>query len=640
MTRSCSMMLASLLLAGSARAVELPSAAFLADRPTDRTDVRGSLEKLMRAPRRAPPPPLKVRRPDGRLRAVSVVPAIEVVDGTCVTGNCPTELSQQYGGVDIYDVDTIAAASRFFQAHPDEAREGYDEVVFFTTFVTTQAGGAYYLPLSNEVRGIARTYLGESRELPSELYNFNAQAGTGSAGFLKGTVLMSDWHTCRSARYLGIPCENKPPYGGSQQSVMGILGQEVGHRWGTFFYFMDGGRKSEELLGRDKSHWSYYADTGGSPMEGNRWADAPGGGWRLEPIDEVRYSPLDLYAMGALPPEEVPPTRLMRSVQPSPCTTDKLNPNVYMRCTTNASSPPAEGTETLSGVVREVTIDEVVGAEGARKPAFEQAQRIVHLAFALIERDDAPASAAEQRTLDGLRRAFTRAFYDGTDRRLRAVTTVSRGDDLGVFDFKLGTEGWDVTPGGALYRDGTVVFPLAGPTTATHPKLEWDAAREQVVTIDLTASRLADVTLRLKWSTETTGDWKTLDLPVPATAMQRQLQVPMTGRPGWTGTLRRLAVEVVPNDAPGGGEVVVDKVEAFANASAPDADADFVPDALDNCQNAANTNQFDTDGDGAGDACDAAEDTGAGGDTGGCGCHGTMLPGAFALAALLARRRR
>ena len=639
MLRFRQLLLAALALAPATRALELPSAALLADRPTDRTDVRGSLERLMREPRRTPPPPLRVGAPGGKLRSVSVVPALEVIDGSCVAGNCVTEFSQSYSGVDIYDVDTIAAASRFFQAHPDSSNSGFDEVVFFTTFVTTQAGGAYYLPIANEVRGIARTYLAESRELPNELYNFNAQAGTGSGGFLKGTVLMSDWHTCRSARYLGIPCENKPPYSGSQQGVMGILGQEVGHRWGTFLYFMDGNRKSEELLGRDKSHWSYYVDSGGSPMEGNHWSDAAGGGWQLEAVDRIRYSPLDLYAMGALPPEEVPATRLMRSVRPSPCTTDKINANAYMRCTTNASSPPGEGTDTLSGTLREVTIDEVVEAEGIRKPVFAQSQRIVHLAFALIEREGAPATAAEQRTLDGLRRAFTRAFYDGTDRRLRAVTTVSRGDDLGLFDFTLGTEGWDVTPGGALHREGAIVFPLDGTSTATHPKLEWDAGREQFVTIDLTASRLADVTLRLKWSTESSGELKSLDIPVPATAMSRRLQVPMSGRPGWTGTLRRLALEVVPNNAPSGGELVVDKVEAFTNPPEPDADQDFVPDALDNCASAANTNQFDTDGDGLGDACDTT-DEGAGGDTGGCGCSGTMLPGLAALAALLARRRR
>jgi hypothetical protein len=87
------------------------------------------------------------------------------------------------------------------------------------------------------------------------------------------------------------------------------------------------------------------------------------------------------------------------------------------------------------------------------------------------------------------------------------------------------------------------------------------------------------------------------------------LRLAVNGRVGLLhldAELRRLAVEVVPNNAPGGGEVVVDKVETFANAPAPDADADFVPDALDNCPDASNTNQFDTDGDGTGDACDSA----------------------------------
>lgn len=45
--------------------------------------------------------------------------------------------------------------------------------------------------------------------------------------------------------------------------------------------------------------------------------------------------------------------------------------------------------------------------------------------------------------------------------------------------------------------------------------------------------------------------------------------------------------------------------------TAPDGDADQVPDAADNCPAVANPEQHDADGDGVGDACDACPDTDA-----------------------------
>ena len=44
------------------------------------------------------------------------------------------------------------------------------------------------------------------------------------------------------------------------------------------------------------------------------------------------------------------------------------------------------------------------------------------------------------------------------------------------------------------------------------------------------------------------------------------------------------------------------------DAGPPDEDADTVPDAFDNCPRVANTDQVDTDDDGAGDACDDDDD--------------------------------
>ena len=43
-------------------------------------------------------------------------------------------------------------------------------------------------------------------------------------------------------------------------------------------------------------------------------------------------------------------------------------------------------------------------------------------------------------------------------------------------------------------------------------------------------------------------------------------------------------------------------------ATLPDSDGDSAPDGEDNCPGLANPGQLDTDGDGAGDACDADDD--------------------------------
>ena len=51
---------------------------------------------------------------------------------------------------------------------------------------------------------------------------------------------------------------------------------------------------------------------------------------------------------------------------------------------------------------------------------------------------------------------------------------------------------------------------------------------------------------------------------------------------------------------------------------APDGDDDLVPDSVDNCPSAPNPAQTDTDGDGAGDACDADDDNDGVGDGGDC----------------------
>ena len=60
----------------------------------------------------------------------------------------------------------------------------------------------------------------------------------------------------------------------NNDNTLSLIAQEVGHRWSAFVWFRDrdrGGVPSSALLGRDRSHWNFFLETGGSPLEGNEW---------------------------------------------------------------------------------------------------------------------------------------------------------------------------------------------------------------------------------------------------------------------------------------------------------------------------------------------------------------------------------
>lgn len=65
------------------------------------------------------------------------------------------------------------------------------------------------------------------------------------------------------------------------------------------------------------------------------------------------------------------------------------------------------------------------------------------------------------------------------------------------------------------------------------------------------------------------------------------------------------AIASTPGDAPDAGTALSENDPPPVEL---DADADTVPDAIDNCAGTANPGQADADGDGQGDACDADDD--------------------------------
>ena len=89
-----------------------------------------------------------------------------------------------------------------------------------------------------------------------------------------------------------------------EDSTLSVLAHEVGHRWLANARFRDGATTSTELLGRDEVHWSFFADTDGSFLEGNDIAPQADGRFRTAGAS-LRYSALDQYLMGMRDASEV-----------------------------------------------------------------------------------------------------------------------------------------------------------------------------------------------------------------------------------------------------------------------------------------------------------------------------------------------
>ncbi len=126
-----------------------------------------------------------------------------------------------------------------------------------------------------------------------------------------------------------------------------------------------GPQAADILLGRQRAHWSYFVQSGGSPMEGNNWVEIGPGVFRADPPTR-RFSPVDLYFMGLLPASAVPPFFVI--VNPDVMGQLDLGGNVI-----NRESTPEIGGRTsivIRGRRLTYTIDDILAANGVRDPAY------------------------------------------------------------------------------------------------------------------------------------------------------------------------------------------------------------------------------------------------------------------------------
>jgi len=281
-------------------------------------------------------------------------------------------------------LDVVALSKKFYATHPDN----FDQLVVWTDAEVITDAFAYETTVKNEVRGIG-------------IDTYDISPDFGSAGRLRSLVIM-DW--------LGKYPDNPQQKFLGENNTVSVMGQECGHRWLAFLEFRDRtGQRSDLLLGRDLAHWSFFFDSDASVMEGNDIEDLGGGSFRTVGAVQ-RYSLLDQYAMGLIPDSAVPPFFYVE------------NPTNMSTNRTRESAP--EVGITFNGTRRDVLIQDVISVLGTRSPSSAESARVHRQAFVYVVSAGKTADAGQVAKVDTFRRAWEAFFFQATDRRMQAVTTL------------------------------------------------------------------------------------------------------------------------------------------------------------------------------------------------------------------------
>ncbi|UXI67071.1 CARDB domain-containing protein [Tahibacter amnicola] len=281
----------------------------------------------------------------------------------------------------------IDVAHTYYTRHPDDV----DFLIVFTTFeFDTGPATAFYSAIRNDVTGIG---------IPP----VDNGAAFGSPQRLQGYIDMA-----ATGRYALNPSDVRYP------STLNVLAHEVMHRWVAAVPFRQAnGSNSNDLLGRDGNHWSYFLDSDASVMYGSDWTRRDDGKYVATDVNH-RYSPLDLYLAGFAAASEVPPMALLRNAEGV------------------ATGLPVLGAITAAQT-ESVSIDQIVAAAGPRSPDVQASQREFRAAIVLLKRrgESIPSQLLAQ--LELLRTRMQQHFAQMTDGRaqLRIFNSARPTDRIG-----------------------------------------------------------------------------------------------------------------------------------------------------------------------------------------------------------------
>jgi hypothetical protein len=306
------------------------------------------------------------------------------------SGEYESAIAERFGNTETIDV--VRAAQRFYETHEDS----YDYLVFFNAAGLPAAPSvlAYQSTVRSLRRGIGDTPV-------------DAGQAYGSPYRLQAILNMGPLSQYPADLYAPVGVRGRI----TGDNTMTLLAHETGHLFLALASIRDpGAPAARPMLGAQNAHWSFNFNSGASFLEGNRISDLgpQAGPDRFFTTAAVEtYSPLDQYLMGLRAPDEVPPSFLVR------------NSNWP------ANSFPRAGVP-IRGQRQDVTIEQIVEAEGRRLPDHTVEQRLYRFAFILVTAEGQDATADQIARVDAARREFEPYFRRATDERAAADTSLRR----------------------------------------------------------------------------------------------------------------------------------------------------------------------------------------------------------------------
>jgi hypothetical protein len=289
-------------------------------------------------------------------------------------------------------VDLIAVLQEFHRTHS----HNFDFVTVFTDY-SYPYESRYFSPTQNSIRGIGLSKFG----IGQEEYFGSSQ--------IQGLIMMNSLND--------FPPDPTAPLEDTFNTLR-LMGNLHGRRWMPYVQVKIGGVKKNDLLGYfdffgietySSGRWNFFMDTDASVMGGNEITDN-GNGTFTTTAATLRYSKLDQYLMGLIPSSAVPPFFYAGT-----------SPTDFFSESPGSGSPPQVNV-TFGGTRVNVTINQIIEAEGPRVPSIKTSQKQFREAFIYFIRPGSHANPAQLAKIDNIRTRWQTFFSAATDHHGTMIT--------------------------------------------------------------------------------------------------------------------------------------------------------------------------------------------------------------------------